>query len=128
MSGKWETGVHLIGFCNFAQIRFGFPTIGGEVPFHRGFGFGLDGPVLDFAIGLSLVLGDGVKGALSEGISIVRADGKFGRSAGPVRVKQDGHGALTEVKFVAVGKRWAKHELSGAGDFTGDPPRAGKNQ
>ena len=128
LSGKWEAGVHLIGFCNFAQTRFGFPTIGGEVALHGGFGFGLDGPVLDFSIGLAFVLSDGVKGALSEGVSIVRADGKFWRSTGPIRVKQDGHGALAEVKFVAVGKGWAKHELSGAGDFTGDPPGAGKNQ
>ena len=120
--------MHLIRFCNFAQIRFWFPTIGGEVALHGGVGFGLDGPVLDFAIGLALVLGDGVKGALSEGVSIVRADGEFRKSAGPVRVKQDSHGSLTEVKFVAVGKGWAKHELSGAGDFTGDPPGAGKNQ
>ena len=94
MSGICGVVMHLIGFGNFAQIRFGFPTISGEVALHRGFGFGLDGPVLNFAIGLSLVLGDGVKGAFSEGISIVRTDGEFRRSAGSVRVKQDGHGSL----------------------------------
>ena len=74
-------------------LGLGLAEVGGEVGLARWNGLSLDGTLLDLAVGLPLVLGDGEEGAYGGGDALGGAYGETRRAFGTLGIQVDGDGA-----------------------------------